>query len=90
MPNYISKANFYLPHGEFMQGDKRMHHSTIIEAGTIFSSEETPQILGLISGGFIEVYRSPEATVLPIGADGGSSVSGESSSKRSKGDKSGG
>jgi hypothetical protein len=71
MPIYIVKANFYYPYGAFSEGDKRMHMSKVIEAGTKFSSEANEYISELLRSGIIEEYREVVSeTVLSGGSSG--------------------
>jgi len=76
MPIYLVKANFYYPYGGFLEGDKRMHMSKVIEAGTKFSSEANEYISELLRSGIIEEYREVVSeTVLSGNASGSASAS---------------
>jgi hypothetical protein len=86
MPIYIVKANFYYPYGAFLEGDKRMHMSKVIEAGTKFSSEANEYILELVRSGIIEEYREVVSeTVLNGNGVGGNEKRELGSEKRELG-----
>jgi len=88
MPIYIVKANFYYPYESFSEGDKRMHMSKVIEAGTKFSSDANEYILELLRSGIIEEYREVVSDkVLTGGSSGGGGgesekVSGQSGQEK--------
>ena len=86
MPIYIVKANFYYPYESFSEGDKRMHMSKVIEAGTKFSSDANEYILELLRSGIIEEYREVISDkVLSGGSSGGGEsekVSGQSGQEK--------